>query len=134
MGCDIHLVLERKREGDQKWVGLYSSDALKDRPICARRDYDFFAEVANVRGESQEMNRYPRNIPEDVSELAWQEYMSAPTDHHSASHMSAREFCEIHHKVNPNSSRAEYKEYDLLGIDLNWPENMEYRVVFWFDN
>ncbi len=133
MGCDIHIVVERKRKKDQKWVGLWSSDALKDRPVCAQRDYEFFAEVANVRGRTESMN-YPQNIPEDVSELAWQEYMTAPTDHHSASHMSAEKFCEVHHKINPDSSREGHKEYDLLGIDLEWPENTDYRVVFWFDN
>ncbi|KGM44476.1 hypothetical protein JY97_00605 [Alkalispirochaeta odontotermitis] len=133
MGCDIHIVIERKRQGDHKWTGLVSTDQLKKRPDCATRDYSFFAEVANVRGKTTRGN-YPQNIPEDVSELAWQEYMSSPTDHHSPSHMSAYDFCALHNEIRPNNSRKEHAVYDLLGIDTSWPENAEYRVVFWFDN
>jgi hypothetical protein len=131
MGCDIHLVVERRRKPTEKWVGIFSSDhSVGVRPKIAQRDYDFFAEVANVRGSGP---NYPRNVPEDISVLAWQGYMSSPTDHHSASHMSASEFCQIYLKVNPDAGLAEQAAYDLLGI---WGDDgeAEHRVVFWFDN
>lgn len=133
MGCDIHIVIERKRKDDQKWTGLLSTDQLHERPVYAQRDYDFFAEVANVRGRTTRGN-YPKNIPENVSELAWQEIMSCPTDYHSASYMSVQEFCALHNEIRPECSREGTAVYDLLGLDLSWPEGADYRVVFWFDN
>lgn len=142
MGCDIHIVVERRRKPAEPWVGLYTTDRSPGvnsgeirnlRPPIARRDYDFFTEVANVRGRSNTA-KYPQNVPEDISALAWQEYMSAPTDHHSASHMSADEFCAIHHRVRPEQSRADHATYDLLNLWSDEPDGVEYRVVFWFDN
>jgi hypothetical protein len=137
MGCDIHFVIERRRPavaGD-KWLGIYASDRnIGDRPTIARRNYDFFTEVAAVRGQSP-TQQYPQNIPEDVSNLAWQEYMAAPTDHHSASHMSAADFVSAYRRAEPlkDESRAPYDTYDLLGVD-DFEGEYEFRVVFWFDN
>jgi hypothetical protein len=134
MGCDIHLVIERRRKPIEPWVGIYSSDlAPGSRIVIAQRDYDFFAEVANVRGKTTDYKNYPRNVPEDISPLAWQQYMRAPTDHHSASHMTAGDFCAVHHKINPTKSREDFMLYDLLGISSN-DDGHEFRVVFWFDN
>lgn len=132
MGCDIHIVLERRRNAGEPWVGVYATDRLPGgRPKIAKRDYDFFAAVAGVRGHPDGCES-PRNVPEDISLLAWREYMRAPRDHHSASHMSTAEFCAIHHEVNPDASRREHAEYDLLGV---WSDEVsEHRVVFWFDN
>jgi hypothetical protein len=132
MGCDIHIVVERRRKAGEPWMGLYTTDRLPGgRPKIAQRDYDFFGAVAGVRCRPEGFSNYPRNVPEDISQLAWQEYMRCPTDHHSASHMSAAEFCAIHHKVNPQISREEWAMADLLGID---GDDGEHRVVFWFDN
>lgn len=141
MGCDIHIVLERKLP-NREWIGLWTSDEFPpngvgrgNRPMIAQRDYGFFAEVAAVRGRS-DTSKYPQNIPEDVSRLAWAQYMQAPTDHHSASHLSAEEFVAAYLRVNPESDRHRpaHALYDLLGIDADYPEGAEYRVVFWFDN
>jgi hypothetical protein len=132
MGCDIHLVVERRRTPAERWFGIYSSDqGPRPRAKIAQRDYDFFAHLANVRGSGP---NYPRNVPEDISALAWQEYMSAPTNHHSASHMSVAEFCAAYLKIRPEGAWADHAAYDLLGIWSDSPEGAEYRVVFWFDN
>lgn len=137
MGCDIHFVIERRRPavvGD-RWLGIYASDHdIGGRAQIARRNYDFFTEVAAVRGRS-ETQQYPKNVPEDISDLAWQEYMAAPTDHHSASHMSAADFVAAYRRAEPikDQSRTPYDAYDLLGVcDLDG--RYEFRVVFWFDN
>jgi hypothetical protein len=133
MGCDIHLVLERRLPG-KDWIGLFASDRVPGRRVeVARRDYDFFAEIASVRGNSKS-NRYPRNVPEDISALAWAEYMRSPTDHHSASHCPLDEFCDVYLTVNPIAGRRDFAAYDLFGVDSEWPAAAEYRVVFWFDN
>lgn len=132
MGCDIHIVLERRKKPAGKWIGIYTTDTHPGQRIpIARRDYDFFASVAGVRGPSK--SHYPRNVPEDISELAWQEYMRAPTDHHSASHMSVAEFVGVYMAVNPTAARAEYAACDLLGT-FDSEDDFEHRVVFWFDN
>ncbi len=127
MGCDIHTVIEEKVGG--KWIGVVASDRMGKRPIYAQRDYQFFGAIANVR-ESGE--RYPQGLPYDVSELSWYLFSMAPTDHHSASHMSVGDFCRLHHEIRPDASRAECAVYDLMGLYAD--EGEEFRVVFWFDN
>lgn len=134
MGCDIHIVMER-REGSE-WVGIWSSDAgphKHGRAMIAQRDYAFFSQFA-VRGSAGN-TIYPRNIPKDVSRLAWLQYMKAPTDFHSASHASIKEFCDAWLAVNEGHAdvRPEFASYDLLGIFGDEDEG-EHRVVFWFDN
>lgn len=127
MGCDIHTVIEKKV--GHRWIGVAASDFMKNRPAYAQRDYAFFGEIANVRGQG---GHYPQNVPEDVSDLAWHLYMQHPTDHHSPSHMMLEDFCETHNRLNPKESRAEYAVFDLTGI---WPdEGQKFRIVFWFDN
>lgn len=145
MGCDIHIVLERK-EPDAEWVGLWTSDVRPDRrqlrPVVAQRDYAFFAEVAAVRGRSSTAT-YPRNLPRDVSRLAWLQYQRCPTDYHSASWMTVSEFVSAWLRVNPKRPdvRPEFAASDLLGVDGDeedrWGDDdprVLYRVVFWFDN
>lgn len=144
MGCDIHIVLERRDPGSE-WIGLWCSDTFPGgRPKIAQRDYAFFGEVAQVRCRS-ETGKYPRNIPRDVSRLAWMEYMDAPTDHHSASHMTISEFTDAWFRANEkhpaviadkNLPRREFAAYDLLGLSAYGDPDCksEFRVVFWFDN
>ena len=139
MGCDIHIVIERREKGSAEWVGVWSSDcAPEGRPRIARRDYAFFAEVAQVRGEGTQPRIYPRDVPKDVSRLAWLQYMRSPTDHHSASHMTVQEFTDAWFRANSfrpegkDGPRKEFAASDLLGI---WDDDdNDFRVVFWFDN
>lgn len=138
MGCDIHIVLEYKRAGQSKWIGEYCSDnynAVGRNLIARERDYRFFGRLAHVRHRPEEGPRhYPQNLPRDVSDLAWDQYMRCPTDYHSPSHLSVSDFCAAYLADNPNDTRVrpEYAAYDLLGITDD--EDCEYRVVFWFDN
>jgi hypothetical protein len=135
MGCDIHIVLER-RHGDE-WLGIWSSDCgpRKDgRALVARRNYAFFAKLG-VRGASGTTKIWPRNVPVDVSRLAWLQYMKAPTDYHSASYATIDEFCSAWLEANPDSDqvRPQHASYDLLGFFGDEDEG-EHRLVFWFDN
>lgn len=138
MGTDIHFVVERRKKEapGTRWIGTLLSDECPGRlrPVIARRNYSFFAEVAGVRGRTA-TTAYERNIPEDVSELAWQQYMHAPTDHHTASHMPVHEFVAAYRRASPleDESRAMFDAYDLLGIE-DYDDRYEHRVVFWFDN
>lgn len=138
MGCDIHMVLEQHRAGFE-WLGVWCSDISpsRNRDMVAQRDYGLFAEVAQVRGRS-DTGIYPRNLPIDVSRLAWMQFMQAPTDHHSPSWLTLAEFIHAFNRANPDGRRdgyrSEHAAYDLFGITTDWPEDCEYRVVFWFDN
>ncbi|MBM1817141.1 hypothetical protein [Pseudosulfitobacter pseudonitzschiae] len=127
MGCDIHVVIEEKVNCG--WLGVAATDMMEVRPAYAQRDYDFFGAIANVRGSGP---NYPKNVPRDVSDLAWHLYMRHPTDHHSPSYMDLDDFCSIHNRLRPQDSRSEYSVEDLTGIDCD--EGRKYRVVFWFDN
>ena len=147
MGCDIHIVVERRQSGRSTWVGLYSSDAaysiIRKNMIAARRDYAFFACLAAVRGDAPEgvIKMYPRNLPEDMSELSREQFWRAPTDHHSASYATPEEFARQWLAANnarddrfqQKDVRPEFAIYDLLGIEAD-ERGDEFRVVFWFDN
>lgn len=145
MGCDIHIVVERKRKAGGPWVGMYSSDAcypiIRSNMIAAQRDYAFFGALAAVRGEPVEGTMYPRNLPEDMSELTRQQFWRCPTDYHSASHSSPKYFAAMWLFTNAakadgfqaKSIRVEHAVYDLLGIGCD-EDDFEFRVVFWFDN
>lgn len=148
MGCDIHIVVERRRKGRPNWVGLYSSDAawpvIHKNMIAARRDYGFFACLAGVRGEAPEgvTKMYPRNLPEDMSELTREQFWRCPTDYHSASYATPAEFCRQWLAANSardahfqqKDVRPDHVAYDLLGVDPADEDGDEFRVVFWFDN
>lgn len=126
MGTDIHTVIELKVAG--KWIGVCASDFSKDRPAYAERDYNFFAEIANVRGEGE---NHPKGFPADASDLSKYNYQIWQDDYDSASHMSLNKFCEIHNKIRSHQSRKEHAVWDLTGLDTD--DDIEKRIVFWFD-
>ena len=137
MGCDIHCVIERQIPGERRWLGVVSSDHVRPQPMYARRNYALFAELAQVRGES-ETGAYSRGFPVDISQLAWEQFCRCPTDYHTPSHMSLSEFADRFIRVierdglQDTKIRKEYAAYDLFGI---FPEEgEEWRIVFWFDN
>lgn len=135
MGCDIHIVLERQDPDTREWTGIWCSDVGPG--ACAtigKRDYGFFSHFG-VRGRAESGVIYPRNIPKDVSRLAWLQYMRCPTDYHSASHATPEEFCAAWLAENPDSKsvRPEHALYDLLGLYSD-EDTPPHRVVFWFDN
>lgn len=137
MGCDIHIVLERRKRGSLEWIGVWASDEvpIKGRSKIAKRNYGLFSRFG-VRGQREDYREviYPRNIPEDVSRLAWTQYMRSPTDYHSASYATPEEFVAAWVKENPNDPdvRPEHALYDLLQLDTDY--DGEHRLVFWFDN
>ena len=137
MGCDIHMVLEAKFPGDNDWVGMVAYDHLPgQRPKISDRDYGVFQRFG-VRGRTEGAKViYPRNLPRDVSSLAWKMYMCCPEDYHSVSHCTLREFADAWLAENPNDEtvRAEHAIWDLFGVSDVDADAPEYRLVFWFDN
>lgn len=100
MGCDIHYVIERKRKGDEKWLGIYATDFNQSPPhewsipLPKNRNYMFFGEIANVRSTSSKGDAAdPKGIPDDASDLSLQQIEAWDSDGHSHSYLSAEEFC-----------------------------------------
>lgn len=158
MGCDIHIVIERRWEG--RWVGIrtdqgYYIDGLEAEnpsirtyvfPAVGQRNYDFFARLAGVRGEGPVPNGFPRDAS-DLSRLLRAEWGS---DGHSHSWLPLqdfalrwcagnREFVATMAKQRMEGDkglyyrlldRASIGTYDAYSED----DIDDYRVVFWFDN
>ncbi len=149
MGCDIHLVLEKKH--GKKWVGIdtfaghqqpkwmvakgmsgYSS------PIARERNYERFAALANVRGPGPK----PRGLPKDASDTTKLMVERWGGDGHSHSWLPLAEAANIFDKTNgPQDSDddfvSKYPTSHFFGVDVSEGSNekiSDYRVVFWFDN
>lgn len=134
MGCDIHFVVEKKI--NDKWIGIFKKWPRSG--FVGERDYDFFAEIAAVRGSS-ETSSYPRFLPEGISDLALAEITHDGTDGHSHSWMTIKEFSEAKLRVSPDRfKRPDEPWEELFGdpIFLNTDKDKieDYRIVFWFDN
>jgi hypothetical protein len=86
MGCDIHMVLEKrvKVRDREAWVGVnafpyltvqvyerndgaYKTATGSSSWMVDGRNYDLFAQLASVRGEGP---RQPLGVPDDASDLA----------------------------------------------------------------
>lgn len=154
MGCDIHIVVERKWEG--RWIGLHAVPYMRtyerkdEEPLRSNfvswdmknRNYDLFAKLAGVRGDGPE----PKGIPDDASELSRMEIDSWGSDGHSHSYCTVREFFDLFRECNEWAVTAELLEGsakvsipDLMGISYDeayegTAVETNYRVVFWFDN
>lgn len=138
MGCDIHIVVERKLKLGSTWTGIMSTDVGRNRPTIARRRYHLFSNLAGVRG-SPEMDKggqYPNFIPEDVSKLSLEQMGRYGSDGHSHSFMSVDKFIQIWRNTVDDFEEARHKHlsYDLFGFDAEDFDKFQYRVVFWFDN
>ena len=143
MGCDIHVMLEKKYY--DKWV------SVNQCPVNTGRSYDFFAAIANVRcrGEGDYM---PVGIPKDACSRTHYEVERCGIDGHSHSWMEAEKFTMMYtiHSLEPEvaaelvSKRLEGNSEALVFNKLldyfgytSWDDEIyieEFRFVFWFDN
>jgi hypothetical protein len=155
MGCDIHVIVEKKYNG--RWVGLSElSGFLKPQrqedgkwvtdyishPGRAR-DYERFAALACVRGEGPA----PKGLPADASELARMLYPMDDSDLHSHSWLGLAKAAEIYLSTeydqaalhllddDPRSKDPYSYYFDVEG--WGWGNKFnpdDYRIVFAFDN
>lgn len=166
MGCDIHVSLERKvsrisGEGfEWRCVTLFEvppEKALTETKLSGHdyyrvesRNYDFFAALAGVRGNTVD-KREPKGLPDDLSlEVAWRcAYWDS--DGHSFSWDYADDFCSMFfkHCLNGEEQR-ELAEEIMTGDEAieSWKKVMnlylwrvsddakssDYRFVYFFDN
>lgn len=154
MGCDIHIVVERRVGG--KWIGVNPMPSITTRkikkddlgfamPLATDRNYDRFARLASVRGEGEK----PRGLPPDISDLTRLEVAGWGGDGHSHSWLSLKDAARIWLETewlrdktfDPDSYEAKYPEAHYFGceaVDAGGSERYgkidDYRVVFWFDN
>jgi hypothetical protein len=137
MGCDIHLVLERKV--DDHWVAVdtfkgHESAMAKGYtwPAATSRNYQRFAALASVRGEGPS----PRGIPADPSDTTSFLVEKWGEDGHSHSWLPLVEAAAIYLATDqcgqPSKYRDEYPCSHFFGVDEN--EAGDHRLVFWFDN
>ena len=138
MGCDIHMVLERKH-GDH-WIGVDSFKghycALDKRyawPLATSRNYSRFAALAGVRGDGPD----PRGIPDDASELSKLQIADWGQDGHSHSWMSVAEAAPIFYETD-SYKKDEFARYYpaayYFDVDMDSKKLEDYCIVFWFDN
>ncbi len=129
MGCDIHGCIEKKI-GD-KWVMI---ERLTYEEKAKNRNYYVFAELASIRGES---NNKPKGVPVDVSEGTQYHIDYWGSDGHSHSWHTLEDTLEIY-KDKYDLSQDEPIEDVLFEFFTNSShlENCldECRFVFWFDN
>jgi hypothetical protein len=155
MGCDIHIVVERKWEG--RWVGVRTDQGFNcggydgevntwATPKVGRRDYAFFERLAGVRGNGPD----PLGIPGDASDLSLLRLSYWEGDGHSFSYLPLKEFAERWCAKDEafiatraaerleGSDRAYARLLDRASMgafDLYADMNIDdFRVVFWFDN
>ena len=106
-----------------------------------RRDYDFFARLAGVRGDGPE----PNGVPPDASALTQRHVSRWGDDGHSHVHMTLREF--VKRKIITDVTIADAAKSKLQGGDpiaeylgncvddndnITLDDNT--RVIAWFDN
>lgn len=159
MGCDIHLVLER-RVDNKTWVGIRSMTYMPTEGLSLlahqgtippllyitgwklkMRDYDFFAAVAQVRGDDPK-GELERGLPDDLSELSQME-IGYDDDLHSHSWLTVEEMCRqiLRVKEGVETAPALIEKSAIVDcahrwIDLHIEEDTldEWRIVFAFDN
>ena len=128
--ADISAEEQRRRMDD----GVHPFGRL------GRRDYDFFARLAGVRGDGPE----PNGVPSDASALTQRCVMRWEGDGHSHVHMTLREF--VKRKIITDVTIADAAKSKLQGGDpiaeylgdcidddgITLDDNT--RVIAWFDN
>lgn len=144
MGCDIHLVLERKVKG--KWLGVNpfkghhrawtqnKGDMDWSSPAATTRNYARFARLAGVRGDGPN----PLGVPDDASELTKYLVHEWGGDGHSHSWIDLKEACVIWAETRNGGREDDHPEKCpasyFFEVDGDPEEYEDYRLVFWFDN
>ena len=164
MGCDIHIYIEKRVNGD-KWqthpghtlIHKGTEDEQIGSVDATGRDYTLFAALAGVRGSGPA----PLGLPDDISQTIERAIARYGNDGHSHSYISLDNFKDIlrKHMYTDYSSISMFYNYGLLGskhppnfstivsaleherdqeyaesILLDYNLKIEYRLIFFFDN
>lgn len=141
MGCDIHMHIEVKTEGE--WHH-YSHPSV-------RRNYYMFSKMADVRNEPEDVEPIagPKGLPDDITKLTELDADRWEGDAHSHSWLGSEEISTLSAWFDATEYKAK-NEYSLEcwlhtylggnGLDIHkYPEEKpewveDIRFVFWFDN
>ena len=133
MGCDIHLHIEIKIDGNWEHYAY---------PHIAR-SYVLFGVLAGVRGDSKPIVA-PKGFPVDASVVTKLDYAHWGSDAHTPSWLNAKEVGRLRRWFDDETTTAVSLEYNILSntylfgnaFDVaDLPSTVEdFRFVFWFDN
>lgn len=142
MGCDIHLVVERKEIYD--WIAVHIPEGWSllpghgrhqdwASPLCRARNYERFSALAGVRGNGPK----PRGVPDDAAQTT--RYMIAKygPDGHSHSWLPLDKATEIFlqtERADLGNFERQYPASTYFNVESEDMGMAEWRVVFWFDN
>lgn len=168
MGCDIHMMIETKvktQKHGEVWATVNTLNPIHGHGLCHSeefskqtfghyyrvegRNYEFFADLACVRGEGEYQER---GLPDDVAPLTLAFAESWGLDAHSHSYLYADEFIPLYIKHwFSDEEKTKYavdrlegtsdlqmfyllmeKHFNVATKDEDDPRN--YRFVFFFDN
>lgn len=133
MGCDVHAVVEVKRENAIRWqaIGEFYID----------RDYGLFAIMAGVRDRWAVQLFSPRDLPADADYMTYGLYHNNHSygveDWHDASYLDLSEMRQVvaaYQKKWPCELNAEMLALVDLMASLEKHYQQPSRLVFWFDN
>ena len=146
MGCDIHVVLERKIE--DKWQGVFvyrvtDANAIQKVEPYDGRNYELFSILAGVRG-SHEPLIDPRGLPNDMSGATLEIIDWWEGDYHTPTWYDMFELNTFADRYKDNEEYARfidfvkylniYFEYALLWYWSDVIKPNQYRAIIFFDN
>lgn len=138
MGCDIHMVLERKVDG--KWLGLHDFPYGSGKWRARDRNYRRFNEIAGVRGEGPAT---PKGLPADISDLGRYVVAYWDGDGHSHTWLTLREAIPIFlateywgegEKRRDDEHAKKWPASYFFDIEDGEEDMDEYRLIIFFDN
>lgn len=104
MGCDIHIVLERKDTDTDEWVGVRDYTSFSSKLLdgvksefgwfsykLRHRDYSFFNDLCGVRGSGSSFGFEPRGLPDNASSLSLMCLSEDDPDLHSHSWLDMKQ-------------------------------------------
>lgn len=129
MGCDIHGWIEVKTQFEgsysSEWVGLVPlGDGARDR--C----YKAFCRLAGVRCYGGETCGHAKGFPNDASQSARFDYERWGVDAHSPTWVTPQEYYDAY-RFDGVVPRGVVENVEWILDDY---EDMEARIVIWFDN
>lgn len=142
MGCDIHLVVERKL--DDRWVTVHTMSGHNraprqlrngehgwSTPVARSRNYRRFAALAGIRGDGPE----PRGLPDDLSETGQYLVEFWGADGHSHSWLAVTDAAAVFLETEDETlDEWAIKNPTVYYFDVEPGDADDHRIVFWFDN
>lgn len=144
MGADIHMYVEKKKDGE--WKGVLGPDPYADFKnegfvdwvdswIYKGRNYELFALLADVRNDgSIEPIENPRNLPEDITDFVNRHAENWEADGHSHSYFYLSDLLTIEEKTWIEIDDWFYENVIGKLRLLEGEVKDSVRIVFWFDN